>query len=397
MKIIVCVLCLLSLFACAGPRGPVQAPVAARAPVLPVFEDLKALHEQFLVFREDDIFRRYGFTYNSPYADWLQRVRELEQDSATGEVARLLAGLSIAYRTHGAKSVIYAQFEERFEKALRTPVRRESTVRSLPTAPSAPGVAILFSGDTRGDVFSKPGLTGDVGGLARRPPTIAYFRKKDPELLLLDAGDAFASGLAGSKVTNQFLVRAMNRMNYDAMGLGPGDLAMGEVALRELAGMAKFPFVCSNLEFGKGVAPWIRPYVVLERNQIRVAVMSLFPPTPGAVVTGARFIAPATALRALLPVLWGKADLIVLLTQFGSQDVTALLGEGDEVAVILGDGMAFSRSSPAYIPAVPGGLGFGAVRLEMRDAGKMRITRAMPVLLGTESDAQILEMLGEPE
>jgi hypothetical protein len=397
MKIIVCLLCLLSLFACAGPRVPVQTPVAARAPVLPVFEDLKALHDQFLVFREDDIFRRYGFTYNSPYADWLQRVREMEQDPDTGDVARLLAGLSIAYRTHGAKSVIYAQFEERFDKALRTPVRREPTDRSLPTAPSAPGVTILFSGDTRGDVFSKPGLTGDVGGLARRPPTIAYFRGKDPGLLLLEAGDAFVSGPAGSKVTNQVLVRAMNRMNYDAMGLGPGDLAMGEVALRELAAMATFPFVCSNLEFGKGVAPWIRPYVILKRNQLRVAVMSLFPPTPGAVVTGARFIAPSAALRTLLPVLRSKADCIVLLTQLRSQDVAPLFGDGEGSDVILGDSAAFSQSRPAYIPAVPGWLGFGSIRLEMRDAGKTLVTEAMPVLPGMESDAQILEMLGELE
>jgi len=397
MKIIICLLCLVSLFACAGPRGPVQAPVAARAPVLPVFENLKALHEQFLVFREDDIFRRYGFTYNSPYADWLQRVRELEQDPATGEVARLLAGLSIAYRTHGAKSGVYAQFEERFDKALRTPVEHAPPLRPVPAATPVPGITILFSGDTRGDVFSKPGLAGDVGGLARRPATIAYFRKKDPEVLLLDAGDAFASGLAGSKATNQFLVRAMNRMSYDAMGLGPRDLAMGEVALRELAGMAKFPFVCSNLEFGKGVAPWIRPYVILERNRLRVAVMSLFPPTPGAVVTGARFIAPITALRALLPLLRGKADLIVLLTQFGSQDVAPLLGDGEGIDVILGDSAAYSQNIPAYMPAVPGWLGFGSVRLEMRNPGKTRVTEAMPVLLGVESDVQIFEMLDELE
>ncbi|PKN42223.1 MAG: hypothetical protein CVU60_08370 [Deltaproteobacteria bacterium HGW-Deltaproteobacteria-18] len=362
-----------------------------------MFEDLNALHEQFLVFREDDIFRRYGFTYNSPYADWLQRVREQEQDPATGEVARLLAGLSIAYRTHGAKSAVYAQFEERFDKALRTPVEHAPPLRPVPAASPVPGITILFSGDTRGDVFSKPGLAGDVGGLARRPATIAYFREKDPGVLLLDAGDAFASGPAGSRVTNQILVRAMNRMNYDAMGLGPEDMAIGEVALRELAGMAKFPLVCSNLEFRKGIAPWIRPYVILERNQRRVAVMSLLPPVPGAVITGARFIAPSAALRTLLPALRSKADCIVLLTQFGSQNVAPLLGDDEGFDVILGDSAALSQSIPAYMPAVPGWLGFGSVRLEMRNPGRTRVTEAMPVLLGVESDVQIFEMLDELE
>ena len=405
MKIIVCLLCLFSFFACAGQRAPVQAPVAVQAPILPEFEVLNTLHQQFLVFREKDIFRRYGFTYNSPYADWLQRVRGLEQDPAMGEVARLLAGLSIAYRTHGAKSSVYTQFEERFDKALRTPLEPEPMVRPAPASAAAPepvaapepGITILFSGDTRGDVFAKSGLTGEVGGLARRPSTIAYFREKDPGVLLLDAGDAFASGFAGSEMTNKVLVRAMNRMGYDAMGLGPQDLAMGEVALRELVGMAKFPLVCSNLEFGKGVSPWIRPYAIFERNQLKVAVVSLLPSIPGAVITGARFIAPARALRAILPGLKNRVDCIVLLTQFGSEDMAGLLGGDEEVGVVLGDSMEFSRGSPAYIPAVPGGRGFGSVRLKLRDAGIARITQTMPVLLGAEADAQLLEMLDELE
>jgi len=399
MKIIVCLLCLFSFFACAGQRAPAQAPVAVKSPILPQFEVLNTLHQQFLVFREDDIFRRYGFTYNSPYADWLQRVRGLEQDPVMGDVARLLAGLSIAYRTHGAGSEVYAQFEERFDTALRAPVALEPTVRPVPApaAPPEPGVTILFSGDARGDVFPKSGLTGDVGGLARRPATIAYFREMDPGVLLLDAGDAFASGFAGAQMTNKVLVRAMNRMGYDAMGLGPQDLAMGEVALRELVGMAKFPLVCSNLEFGKGVSPWIRPYAVFERNRLKVAVVSLLPSIPGAVITGARFIAPADALRALLPGLKNRVDCIVLLTQFGSEDVASLLGGDEEVGVILGDSMEFSRGRPAYIPAVPGGRGFGSVRLKLRDAGIARITQSMPVLLGAEADAQILEMLDELE
>lgn len=405
MKIIVCLLCLFSFFACAGQRAPVQAPVAVQAPILPEFEVLNTLHQQFLVFRDDDIFRRYGFTYNSPYADWLQRVRGLEQNPAMGEVARLLAGLSIAYRTHGAKSSVYAQFEERFDTALRTPPEPEPMVRpapvsvaaSAPVAALEPGIIILFSGDTRGDVFPKSGLTGDVGGLARRPSTIAYFREKDPGVLLLDAGDAFASGFAGSEMTNKVLVRAMNRMGYDAMGLGPQDLAMGEVALRELVGMAKFPLVCSNLEFGKGVSPWIKPYAIFERNRLKVAVVSLLPPIPGAVITGARFIAPARALRALLPELKNRVDCIVLLTQFGSEDMAGLLGGAEEVGVILGDSMEFSRGRPAYIPAVPGGRGFGSVRLEHRGAGIARITQTMPVLLGAEPDTQILEMMDELE
>lgn len=395
MRILIFAFCLLSLSACA-PRS-VQAPpqVEAPAPVLPALEELRILHEQFIAFREDDIFLRYGFTFNSPYADWLQRVRDIELDPSRAEAARLLAGLSIAYRIHGMDSEVYRQFEERFDHALRTPVASAPAPRAAAAyvPPSVSGITILFSGDTQGHVLPVIGLSGTVGGLAGRMPVIDHFRKEDPGVLLLDAGDAFASKSAGAEEVNKTLVRAMNRMRYDAMGLGGRDLAMGEVALRELVGIAGFPLVCSNLKFGKGVTPWIKRYVLIERNRFRVAVMSLVPLPTSAGITGARFIPPAEALRELLPELWDVADCIVLLTQFESQEIAALLDENSEIDVILGDGDSFSRSSPAYVPAVPNGRGFGLVRMELGDVETQRAVQSMPVLLGSRVDSQILEMM----
>ncbi len=395
MKTLLFALCLLPLFACA-PR-PAQAPlsVEAPAPVLPALEELRVLHEQFVVFREDELFLRYGFTFNSPYADWLQRVRDIELDPSRAEAARLLAGLSIACRIHGVDSEVYRQFEERFDHALRTPVASTPAPRAVApdVPPSVSGITILFSGDTQGHVLPVNGLYGTVGGLAGRMPVIEHFRKEDPGVLLLDAGDAFASISDGAETVNKTLVRAMNRMRYDAMGLGSRDLAIGEVALRELVGIAGFPMVCSNLKFGKGVTPWVKRYVLIERNRFRVAVMSLLPLPPTAGITGARFMPPAEALRELLPELWDEADCIVLLTQFTSEEIAGLLDENSEIDVILGDGEAFSRSSPAYVPAVPDGRGFGLVRMELGDVETQRTVQSMPVLLGSRADSQVLEMM----
>jgi 2',3'-cyclic-nucleotide 2'-phosphodiesterase (5'-nucleotidase family) len=213
--------------------------------------------------------------------------------------------------------------------------------------------------------------------------------------VLLDAGDAFASGFERAEKINKALVRAMNHLRYDAMGLGGFDLAMGEVALRELAAMAKFPMLCSNLEFQQGVAPWIKPYVILERNGRRVAVLSVLPASYGAVVTGARFVDPEKVLKTLVPKLRSMVDFVVLLTQFGSDEAVGLLGENTMVDVILGDRSAVSRNSPAYVPAVPKGLGLGLVRLNMAASGAPARVKAKPVLLGTDSDSQILKILDE--
>jgi hypothetical protein len=470
MKIIALLLCVL-LSACVRNPAPSE-PVPTQPPVLQEFAPLTEMHARFLTFRDDDIFLRYGFTFNSPYADWLQRVREFEHNPTMAESARLLAGLAVAARIHGAKSEVYRQFEMRFDQSVRAPVEEESVEQgpdvqvlvdeepmeqeselqesveqepmeqeselqasveqeSMEQEPVDPvsvekvsveqgsaeqlsvaqkavlgsvassalalasGVSILFSGDTQGVVYPQPGPFGSVGGLARRTSTIAHFRMEYPGVVLLDAGDTFTSGFERAEKINKVLVRAMNHLRYDAMGLGGLDLAMGEVSLRELAAMAKFPMVCSNLEFQQGFDPWIKSYVIFERNGRRIAVLSVLAAPSGAVITGARFVAPEKALGALLPKLRSSVDFVVLLTQLGSEEAAELLGEGSVVDVILGDRNAASMTSPAYVPAVPKGLGLGLLRLNKTAPGAPARVESMPVLLGTDSDAQLIQILDE--
>lgn len=402
MKVFIFAVCLLSLFACAKRSAPPT--VTAEPPILSEFAELDTLHRQFTGFRDDPRFLRYGFTFNSPYADWLQRVRDLEQTPALAEAARTLAGLAVAARINGTDSEVYRQFETRFSQALRTPAAEEPT--APPVAVPAPTIlpspqttanriTFFFSGDTQGVVYSQPGGFGPVGGLARRPPTIDHFRVEDPGTVLLDAGDTFVSGFAKAEAINKVLVRAMNHMRYDAMGLGPYDLAIGEVALRELVSIASFPMICSNLQFQNGVEPWIKPYVLINRNQVRIALVSLLPPESGVRITGARLLPPGQALQAMLPELRAKADCVVLLTQFGSAEISALLGAEDAVDATLGDGKEKSGENPAYFPAVPKGLGFGLVRLEKSDTHGFRPLESMPVLMGDASDDHVLQIMEE--
>lgn len=670
MRTFVLLLCLLFALSCVKLAAP-PPPVVAAPPVLPQFERLNALHEDFLGFRADPLFVRYGFTFNSPHADWLQQVQRLEREPDLAEGSRVLAGLAVAHRQYGAGSVVTRRYETRFARIVRnlpdepsvpegtdpavdtagaaeppagvaevpvpvdgspvaeaeapvtlddviasvvqpavplagpdgpateppavsadtpvaeaetqassgqavaaassesavegasdvvsapvlavetpasisesstaeaqavtvvspdvvadstesesaseasdaagdgfaqsampsvaasSPVSDTSGVESEPAAPVAeegsaqpavassaqvsdtsslesassapaaedgsvqpaqpvvlpvpvsdapaeegapaaavvesagaaddaaapgqspaivaeapapavqalpavssvaegarPGVTVLFSGDTQGVIFPQPGVAGPVGGLARRPPLIGRVRVEEPGVVLVDAGDAFTSGFGRARRINNVLVRAMNRMGYDAMGLGPYDLALGEVALRELVSIAEFPFVCTNLVFQEGVKPWIKPYVILRRGPFRIGVISLLPPDAGVAVTGARVVPPGHALRGVLAELGSKVDGVVLLTQMGSSEVAEILN-GLAVAVVAGDGKAPSREVPLYLPALPKGLGFGRVRLEPAEGGALRPAEHGPVLFGEQQDGQMLRLMEE--
>lgn len=255
-------------------------------------------------------------------------------------------------------------------------------------------ITVLFTGDTQGVVYPQPGITGTVGGIARRLPAIERVRAEDPDLVLLDAGDAFVSGSPRAERINKTLVRAMNRMRYDAMGLGPYDLEMGEMALRELASVATFPFVCSNLEFQKDAQPWIRQYVLIERGQRTIAVISLLEPGPAVKITGARLIAPELAMNKLMPQLAAKADAVVLLTQAGREEVLPILGAATDVDVVLGDARSVFQDTPRYVPAIAKGMGLGLVELD-QSGGVFRPGRSIPLFTSGETNPNLLRMLDE--
>ena len=269
--------------------------------------------------------------------------------------------------------------------------------RPNPVAPpeTPHALTVLFSGDTQGVVYPQPGLSGAVGGIARRGPVIEHMRERTPDLMLLDAGDAFTSGFPKAERINKTLVRAMNRMGYDAMGLGRHDLAMGEVALRELVSIASFPVVCTNLRFGQGVAPWIRDHVILARGGVRVAVISLLPPDTEFRITGAELLPSALTLHEILPKLADRADCVVLLTQMDNAQLADLPGLQAAVSAVIGDFQGKSGGNPPYSPALPKSLGIGLLRLERTDHGPFQPTETLPLMSGTAGDPKLTRLLEE--
>ena len=257
----------------------------------------------------------------------------------------------------------------------------------------APGVTILFSGDTQGVLYPQPGLSGAMGGIASRGPVIDRLRAEEPEAVLLDAGDAFTSGFPKAARINRALVRSMNRLGYDAMGLGGHDLAMGEVALRELVSVASFPLICTNLRFQQGVSPWIRDHVILERGGVRVAIVSLLPDESAVKITGASLVPARQALRNILPGLMARADCIVLLTQLDSARIAALPETRPAISAVIGDCRGAAMDDPLYLPTVPKGLGIGLLRLERDDRGPFRAIRSLPLLTGKTESPELLRLL----
>jgi hypothetical protein len=396
MKRLLFVICLLALFACV-PRHE-SAPEPAQPQFLPQYEELVVLYREFEGFRVEDIFLRHGFTANSPYADWLQRVRRLEEKPELAKRARLLAGLAVAWRQHGEESEVTKRFVSHFETGLKSQPPELAADGNATSPLGGKGfVGIVFTGDTQGVLTpQKIKNKEDVGGIARRTSLVQNIRNNHPGILVLDAGDTLASGFAGADRNNRTLIMSMNAMGYDAMGLNALDLQVGESQLKEMASLATFPMVCSNLEFSGPAWPWIKPYVLLERDGLRVAVLCLAAEAGQSVAPGVRIVPAQEALARILPEARAVSDCVVLLTQLGRAELATALAEGAGVDVVLGDGKESVDGRGWYLPTVSKGMGVGVVRMQRSGQGVISPASWISIQLGRHASvAHALKILEE--
>lgn len=134
-------------------------------------------------------------------------------------------------------------------------------------------ITILHTNDTHSQIEPK---SNNTGGYARRMGIIAAEREKDPELLLLDAGD-FSQG---SPYFNFFNGRvemdALNYMKYDAGTLGNHEFDNGVDTLATILRMSNHPIVCANYVVeGTPLEGLVKPYTILTRKGVRIGIFGL--------------------------------------------------------------------------------------------------------------------------
>lgn len=105
-------------------------------------------------------------------------------------------------------------------------------------------LSVLHVNDTHGNVETFPQLTTAVNEQ----------KVKNPDSLLLHAGDAFSGTLYFNEFLGQADIQFLNAMEFDAMTLGNHEFDLGvspdgHKALVDFIKAAKFPFLTSNVDF----------------------------------------------------------------------------------------------------------------------------------------------------
>jgi 5'-nucleotidase / UDP-sugar diphosphatase len=113
------------------------------------------------------------------------------------------------------------------------------------------------------------------GGVARRFSKIEEIRKKEKNVLLVDAGDQFQGTLFYTRYKNEEAKQFMNRLGYAAMAIGNHEFDDGPTNLARFIKGVNFPVLSANLDVSQEpfLAELVKPYTVVTVGDEQIGII----------------------------------------------------------------------------------------------------------------------------
>lgn len=251
-------------------------------------------------------------------------------------------------------------------------------------------LTILHVNDTHGHIIPYLDKSIDsehqVSGAEYLAKMVEVERAANPDgTILLSAGDMFQ----GTPISNLFhgkpVIEIMNFLHYDAMALGNHEFDWGQDVLHTIVSSASFPVVSANIhERGGGYIPGVKPYVILERKGVQIAVIGLTTPetrygTKAENIAGLTFEDPAKVLPSLIKQVRARgASLVIVLSHDGLDSDRLLAREVRGIDIVVGGHSHTAIKDPVVesgtviVQAGSNGIYLGVLHVSFdKQAGKM--------------------------
>ena len=225
-------------------------------------------------------------------------------------------------------------------------------------------LTILHTSDTHSRIEPIDSHAADqyagMGGVVRRATFLKDYRAKHPDVLLFDCGDISQGTPYYNLFQGEVEVKMMNLMGYDAMTIGNHEFDFGLDNMARLFRMADFPVVCANYDVtGTVLEGLVKPYVVLNRNGMKIGVFGLSPKMEGLVQAdkceGIVYNDPIAVAQKIADRLRTKegCDVVVCLSHLGFRIKNGvcyekLAAETKGIDVILGGHSHTFMEKPAF-------------------------------------------------
>ena len=204
-------------------------------------------------------------------------------------------------------------------------------------------------------------LQAGKGGFLRRAVLLDDLRAEHPDLLLFDCGDYSQGSVYYNLFHGEVEIRLMNMMHYSACTIGNHEFDFGLENMARLFRMAEFPVVCCNYDFsGTPCQDIVHPYIVLERDGLRIGVVGVSPKLESLVAHKnygtVRYMNPVTAVQQAVDKLRGeeRCDFVICLSHLGygnREDMdSTLVSQTTGIDIILGGHTHSYFETPMYLP-----------------------------------------------
>lgn len=152
-------------------------------------------------------------------------------------------------------------------------------LQSFTTKPKATKITILHTNDVHShiDTFgSDEGRNANRGGVARRASLIENIRAKNPNTLLLDAGDIFQGTPYFNYYGGELEFKLMSMLKYDLATIGNHDFDNGINGIFAQLPHADFEFVSANYDFSNTVMDThVKPYKIFKKGGVKIGIFGL--------------------------------------------------------------------------------------------------------------------------
>ena len=203
------------------------------------------------------------------------------------------------------------------------------------TKPSSPvTLAVLTVNDMHSAIDNMPKFAALVDSL----------RTVYPDLLVLSAGD----NRTGNPINDQYdptsypMIAMMNKVGFKASSVGNHEWDGSVPALQANIEQADFPFLCANINIPEGVNLDVKPYVIIEQQGLRIAVLGLielradgFPGAHPVHFKNLTFRRPDVVLPEY-QFLRDQADVVILLSHVGFEEDVDMAMQNPWLDAILG-------------------------------------------------------------
>ncbi len=195
-------------------------------------------------------------------------------------------------------------------------------------------IVVWLSADTRGYLEPCGCRRDQAGGLPARMTLVNA--DKNPNRLLLDAGNITNGGRSYELLKLDYLLRGMAAMGYDAVNLGKREVNLDSDTLRNKIAASKLPFLSANVLDKQSGKPLCAPFLLKTVGVTRFGIVGVVQAEGDDLGPGIAVRPPVEALTELLPTVKPQCDFIIVLAFAPAETLHEIAAKFPEVGAVLG-------------------------------------------------------------